>query len=233
MPYAALFSIDATTPWILRASQIKNDGYPNYKVCYKCTNKESVTGSTEQTHTNLITIRQKINCDIALPGNSTSLLLDFTNPAGTHHAALAYNAQLTAMPLVGGSTQYDDSVRFFQNINGADCGGFTQCELRPIGCGTSTAYSGKLSMAVIAPFAITIMRNVNDGYTESLCVHCQNLAGSTTQKDNWTIQQARNCALSMTAKTVPPANKYIDYVNSASDNIIINGWSTFFDNVYP
>ena len=128
-PYASLFSIGTLTPWTLKVSQTKPDGYPNYKVCYKCTTSEKISGETEQSLTNLITIRQKINCEIAMSGgggsvnNGTSLMQDFTTPAGSHYDGLAYSSSTSAI----GLTQYDTSTKFFQNLNGADCGGFTTC----------------------------------------------------------------------------------------------------------
>jgi len=38
-----------------------------------------------------------------------------------------------------------------------------------------------------APFGLEVTHNVDAGYIETLCVMCQNDAGSTTQHDDWKI----------------------------------------------
>jgi len=53
------------------------------------------------------------------------------------------------------------------------------------------------------PFGLEVTHNVDAGYTETLCVMCQNAAGSTTQHDNWKIQQTRNCATALVGMNNP------------------------------
>jgi len=77
-----------------------------------------------------------------------------------------------------------------------------------------------------------MLRNTADGHTEALCLYCANSKNSAVQKDNWTVQQIRNCAVSMTAKT-KPADKFLDYVSSTDKSVQVNGWAEFFTNNYP
>jgi len=36
-------------------------------------------------------------------------------------------------------------------------------------------------------FALSVVQDTDAGYTETLCVACENLAGSKTEHDNWII----------------------------------------------
>ena len=112
--------VPALSPWTLTVSQTKPLGYPDTVVCYKCSN--SAMSITKQ-----ITIRQKINCAVALNSNSTSLLKDFSNPAGSHHAAITFSAASQYKSL----SPYTSGSALFANVNSADCGDFTACTLKP------------------------------------------------------------------------------------------------------
>ena len=72
----------------------------------------------------------------------------------------------------------------FNNVNTADCGVFTACVVLPVGC-TGT-YAGKAKVTAVT-FGLEVTQNTDAGYTEVLCVQCQNAAGSLAQHDNWTI----------------------------------------------
>jgi hypothetical protein len=72
--------------------------------------------------------------------NSTSLLMDFEDPAGSHYASKPYGSAPSHVAL----TEYDDSSKIFTNLNSADCGPFTLCELKPAGC--SGTYTGRASI---------------------------------------------------------------------------------------
>jgi hypothetical protein len=72
----------------------------------------------------------------------------------------------------------------FNNVNVADCGVFTSCYLKPVGC-TGT-YAGKAKVTPVT-FGLEVTQNTDAGYTELLCIVCQNLAGSKAQHDNWKI----------------------------------------------
>jgi hypothetical protein len=72
--------------------------------------------------------------------NSTSLIQDYEDPAGSHYASKPYAASPSHVDL----TEYDVSTKLFTNLNTADCGGFTACELLPTGC-TGT-YSGRAAI---------------------------------------------------------------------------------------
>jgi hypothetical protein len=82
-------------------------------------------------------------------------------------------------------TEFDVSTKLFTNKNIGHCGAFTLCVLKPAGCG-SGAYSGRAAIAA-STFALSITQNVDAGYTETLCIKCQNSAGSSIQHDNWKI----------------------------------------------
>ena len=100
-----------------------------------------------------MTIRQHINCVIALDNsaNSTDSLIDFEAPsnAGTSYGAIAYAASPTHLAL----SQYTAAASYFSNVNVADCGGFTSCELLPSGC--SGTYAGLATMHATT-FALSI-----------------------------------------------------------------------------
>ena len=62
--------------------------------------------------------------------------------------------------------------------------------------------------------AISIMQNVEDGYTETLCVKCGNTGAlDTIEKATWTIKQDRNCmtALNGASTGTSLVNKLIDF----------------------
>jgi len=73
----------------------------------------------------------------------------------------------------------------FANTNSADCGDFTNCGLKPLGCGSGT-YSGK-AFYNSALTRVEVVQNEDYGYNEYLCVECENSVGSKTSHDNWHI----------------------------------------------
>ena len=134
--------------------------------------------------THQVTIRQHINCAIALDStNSTSLILDYEDPvsAGVRYAAVPYASSPTHKDL----TEYTAFANLFSQVNEVDCGALTTCEVLPVGC-TGT-YSGRAAV-VANTGALSITQNVDAGYTETLCVKCSNAAGSSVQHDNWKIE---------------------------------------------
>ena len=72
-PFDSLMTIEGSTPWTFKISQAQASGYPNVVVCYSCTN----SGHTVDKQ---ITIRQKINCAIAL-NNATTTIKSYADPA--------------------------------------------------------------------------------------------------------------------------------------------------------
>jgi len=77
-----------------------------------------------------ITIRQKMNCAIALSNsaNSTSNLLNYqgTASSGVNYATIPYGAsQYLAL------SEYTTAASMFTNVNSPDCDGFTACSLKP------------------------------------------------------------------------------------------------------
>jgi len=91
-------------------------------------------------------------------------------------------------------TQYSTPAKMFSNVHAADCGGFTKCYLKPKGCvGT---YEGKQTVDATT-FGLKVKQEETLGYTENLCVVCENLAGSKAKKDNWEVHQIMNCAVAL------------------------------------
>jgi hypothetical protein len=72
-----------------------------------------------------------------LNGNATSLIKDYILSKKTRHLPFAYAASPKYLSL----DEYPDSASMFNNVNSADCGGFTACKVLPKGC-TGT-YSGR------------------------------------------------------------------------------------------
>jgi len=103
-PFNSLLSIDAADPWNLRISQTQGSGYPDVAVCYSCTNYK-------HTMTNQITIRQHINCAIALNSNTTSLLKSYFDPVSgsVNYAAIPY----AASPSTKALTEYAAGTSIF------------------------------------------------------------------------------------------------------------------------
>lgn len=139
---------------------------------------------------------QNINCAIALEGNSTSSIKDFsnifiggfehteTNPVDTHYVAFDY----ALTPEYKTLAPYSDSTTMFTNLNSAHCGPFTTCYPLPVGCtGVASDYTG---YAKIETGTLAIQANTTEhyGYNETLCIKCENAAGSTVQHDNFKIQ---------------------------------------------
>lgn len=138
-PFDSLISIETSSPWTLRVSQTKQDGFPDLTICYSCSNKDSITSSVEQTLTNNIVLSQGIDCRVALDaGNSTSSLKGFYDPIETHYAAYDY----AASPEFKTLAPYTDSTKMFSNTNSWACGAFTTCYPLPQGCtGTYSGYA--------------------------------------------------------------------------------------------
>jgi hypothetical protein len=79
---------------------------------------------------------------------------------------------------------------FFTNPYSSQCGAITSCSLLVEGCGS--AYGGS-DLSIDSPGKVTSKQNVNLGFTITVCVECENLAGSKVQKDDWKVTQKPNC----------------------------------------
>jgi len=116
----------------------------------------------------------------------------------------------------------------FSNTNSADCGGFTACSVKPVGCGAGS-YTGKATMTA-STFALNMRQDVDAGYDETLCIECQNAAGATVQHDNWEIKQIRNCATALGTAGSAYADQTILYDASSTLLTKASGWDQFFLN---
>ena len=111
-----------------------------------------------------------------------------------------------------------------QNSDATNCG-ITSCSIKTSGC--SGAYSpGQLSMAGSTPWAITANQNIQNGYTETVCVSCTN-GLDTYSYFNFIVTQIRDCATALTAKA-GATNSFILFYQAASTGPI-GEWTTYFD----
>jgi len=83
------------------------------------------------------------------------------------------------------------SASFFDNTHLADCGAITSCALYASGC--STAYTTGNLVIDSTTGEITAKQNVDAGYTDTVCVKCENTATSSVSFDTWVVQQKANC----------------------------------------
>ena len=70
------------------------------------------------------------------------------------------------------------------------------------------------------------------GYTETLCVKCQNSVGSSVQHDTWKIEQTRNCATALVGanQATPHADVSIEYLDATSLHVAATASINFFTN---
>lgn len=73
-------------------------------------------------------------------------------------------------------------------MHSADCGAYSSCELLAAGCtGTAAEYLATGKAKLNSDNGITVMQDVDTGYTETLCVKCKNSVDATTQHNNFVI----------------------------------------------
>jgi len=78
------------------------------------------------------------------------------------------------------------SASFFDNANVADCGAITSCALYENDCIAS--YTKGNLVIDSSTGKVTAKQNVDAGYTDTVCVKCENSASSSVTKDNWSVQ---------------------------------------------
>lgn len=81
-----------------------------------------------------------------MDGNYTSSIKDFNDPISTHHAAYDF----AASPEYKTLAPFTDSTTMFSNLNSAHCGGFTSCEVLPVGCTGTYAGFAKIEATTLA-----------------------------------------------------------------------------------
>jgi hypothetical protein len=79
-----------------------------------------------------------------------------------------------------------------------------------------------------------VTQNLDAGYTSTLCIKCQNTAGSSVQVNNWVITQNRNCATQLvgSVKGSPLADQTFNYADSATLLTKAAGFADFFTPLY-
>lgn len=72
------------------------------------------------------------------------------------------------------------------------------------------------------------------GYTEKLCVVCENAFRSRVTHDNWEIHQMRNCETALADSIVQPAPEALSIhcENDPTLLTIVNDWQSFFTNPF-
>jgi hypothetical protein len=85
----------------------------------------------------------------------------------------------------------------FTNLNSAKCGAFTTCYPLPTGCTGTYPATGKAKIET-GTLALQVNQTAQYGYNETLCIACENAAGSKITHDNWKIQQKINCGYALT-----------------------------------
>jgi len=74
-------------------------------------------------------------------------------------------------------------------------------------------------------------QNIDAGYTETLCIMCENAGGSTVQHDNFKVVQKNNCAVALVGTNASPhANVVIPYVNNVALHTAATNSADFFTN---
>ncbi len=109
--------------------------------------------------------------------NSTTKLKNYDGGGG-NNAAFDFVASPGFKTLAAGATD------MFSNVNSADCGAFTTCYPKPQGC--SGTYTGRAKVEA-GTLALKVEQSAKQGYNETLCIVCENAAGSKTQHDNFSI----------------------------------------------
>jgi len=75
------------------------------------------------------------------------------------------------------------SINFFTNPHATLCGAITACELKAAGC--TDAYTAANLVIDASTGEVTAKKNVDAGYTDTVCVKCLNAHSSFITFDNW------------------------------------------------
>lgn len=148
-------------------------GYQYIEVCYQCNNAHGTAVNA------IVWIKQKIDCTTALDTdtNGTSKFNNYKySPSGSELEPITYSSSSSGGP-THVATDYTTPSLMFLNRNEVDCGTFQTCVLKDPDC--SAAYSANgYALMNSNTFAITIRQDIQNGYTEDLCVKCSNSVGS-------------------------------------------------------
>lgn len=140
-----------------------------------------------------------MDCREALTTGATILLKNYDGTTD-NNAKVAYNvAGTTAAPFsLAGIT---DGDKMITNANTVDCG-ILVCTVAPVGC-TGT-YAGRVSIDVSGG-QLKMVTDVDDGYTETLCIICSNTDTKATKNiDNFKVVQKRNCGIALAGTNLVP-----------------------------
>lgn len=112
--------------------------------------------------------------------------LNALTASATNGAVIPYNAATEFV-----DTAYTTFSTFFTNTHSADCGALS-CNLYATDCSASYT-GGKVKMSAVG--LLSVVQNVQLGYSETLCVKCANTASKDTISKQWNIIQQRDCAV--------------------------------------
>lgn len=159
------------------------------KVCVKCENygKSSITQDEW-------TVHQKADCTVALTGEKVT---------PSYPDASNYFDGTTALLEVASS-----SAVFFTNTHLDDCGVINKCSLLKQGCITGAYTDGNIVIDATSG-KISAKQNINAGHTQTVCIECENTAGSKVTHDDWTVRQYPFCE-TLTSNTIAPLEYAFD-----------------------
>ena len=135
-------------------------------MCVKCEN--SVGSSTQHDNWKIV---QNRDCATALDGAVQG------SPLADQTVTYADNSALL--------TKASGFADFFTNPFIATCNAITACSLKESGCGS--AYGLGNIEITSATGEIKAKQNIDIGYEDTVCISCQNSAGSTITYDGWKV----------------------------------------------
>ena len=141
-----------------------------------------------------------INCSNGSDTNNASTLfkIDVGTPATACAPAYGVKAtgwgnQFMTFDCNVASFQFYTWSNLFENTMVATpCADPTSCVLKAAGC-NSAYVPGQVSIAATSPWGISAPRNINAGYSETICIYCSNTAiGAAIQLDGFIVSQTAN-----------------------------------------
>lgn len=119
----------------------------------------------------------------------------------------------------------DGWADFFTNPDEASCGAVSSCTIKHPGCGAAYT-TGNLVMSSTVVGRVWAKQNTDLGWTDTVCIVCQNADGSKVYNDNWKVYQKPDC---MTLTTNTLTEKIYAYSSTAT-NTAVYTYSDVFTN---
>ena len=205
--------MDPSKPGQLTAMQNETFGYKE-TVCLECSNIKASTGvKKEVISQDNILIEQTTKCLSTLvpaPNPVQDKTVDFDEANPTEEVGKVFNT-------------------FFQNTDTVNCP-VQQCSVLKAGCqeelgGSSNVVLSKSEDEV--NWSISFKKSVPLGYTESICIKCQNSDQTITQ-DNFSVTQRSKCLTTLSAAQNPLGDQSFSYDSQPAE--VGSGYTSFFAN---